>query len=346
MGFDLSKLGVVKNVPKVNFTEYSGVLSAPPKWGKTTMASMYPNAIMLAFEKGYKAQSINVRDINEWQDFVDFVDLLEENRKEIGDSIQTIIIDTVNEAYPMAEPYMCRVEGRKDQKKYNDKRDVPFGQGWALHDQYFRDQINRIYALGFEITYITHSQVKTIRPKNAEEYDVYKTSMPDRLEAIIFPECDYILYGERVQVDDGNGNKVLKRRLTTKGTDELEAGNRVYLEDDIIFDTEEEAMEKFQQQFRESIEKNLRKSGNTVDIDVLAEQQKQERIEKVDSYVEKKQTNNVDKNNELIEHIKANVSNLDVTKMQIIMKEYGFKDFTEPSTIQTEALIKIKELIK
>lgn len=52
MGFDLSKLGVIKNIPRVNFTEYSGILSAPPKWGKTTMASMYPNAILLAFEKG------------------------------------------------------------------------------------------------------------------------------------------------------------------------------------------------------------------------------------------------------------------------------------------------------
>ena len=32
--FDLKLLGVEENVPKVNFTEYTGMLQAPPKWGR------------------------------------------------------------------------------------------------------------------------------------------------------------------------------------------------------------------------------------------------------------------------------------------------------------------------
>lgn len=344
MSFDLSKLGVTTNVPKVNFTEYSGIVSAPPKFGKTTMASMYPNAILLAFEKGYKAQAVNVRDINDWNDFVEFIDLLEDNRKEIGNSIQTIIIDTVNEAYLMAEPYMCKRESVKDGKKYKDKKDVPFGQGWNLHDAYFREQIRRIYDLGFSITYITHSQVKTIRPKDGEEYDVYKTTMSDRLEAIVFPECDYILYGERVKVDDGSGNKIMKRQFTTRGTDDLDAGNRVYLEEDIIFDTEEEAMEKFQRLFRESIEKNLSKAGINKSISELSKEQIKQKEEQVNKVIDEKKftTENV----KLIEQIKNNIANLDAAKMQEIMATYGIKDFQEPSKIKTEALEKIVALIK
>lgn len=33
MAFDLSLLGVEENIPKVCFTEYSGLLQASPKWG-------------------------------------------------------------------------------------------------------------------------------------------------------------------------------------------------------------------------------------------------------------------------------------------------------------------------
>lgn len=348
MTFDLSKLGVTKNVPKVNFTEYSGILSAPPKWGKTTMASMYPNAILLAFEKGYKAQAVNVKDINDWQDFVDFIDSLEDYREEIGDSIQTIIIDTVNEAYPMAEPYMCKKESIKDGKKYKDKRDIPYGQGWNLHDQYFRDQINRIYKLGFEITYITHSQIKTIKPKDGEEYDVYKTSMPDRLEAIIFPECDYILYGGRIKVDDGNGNKIVKRVMTTRGTDELEAGNRVYLSEDIIFDTEEEAMEKFQKLFRESVENNLKKAGINKDINELAEQQKVEKQQQIKKHIEEKNAINVEKNEELINEIAIKVQSATPEakkEMKDIMKKYEINNFKDVENIQTKALEEIMKAL-
>ncbi len=348
MSFDLGKLGVKKNIPKVNFTEYSGILSAPPKWGKTTMASMYPNAILLAFEKGYKAQSVNVKDINEWEDFVEFVDLLEDHREEIADNIQTIIIDTVNEAYLMAEPYMCKKESIKDGKKYRNKKDIPYGQGWNLHDSYFREQISRIYALGFEITYITHSQVKTFRPKDGEEYDVYKTSMPDRLENIIFPECDYILYGQRIKIDDGNGNKVIKRMMTTRGTDDLEAGNRVYLSEDIIFDTEEEAMAKFQKLFRESIENNLHKAGIIGDIDQIAKQQKQEKQQQINEYLEEKNAIDVEKNEELIKQIAVKVQStteVGKQKMKEIMKKNDITSFKDTEVIKTSALEEIVSVL-
>lgn len=31
--FDLSILGITKNIPKVNFVDYTGVFVAPPKFG-------------------------------------------------------------------------------------------------------------------------------------------------------------------------------------------------------------------------------------------------------------------------------------------------------------------------
>lgn len=348
MSFDLSKLGVRRNVPRVNFTEYSGVLSAPPKFGKTTMASMYPNAVLLGFEKGYKAQDVNVRDINVWEDFIDFVDLLEEHIEAIGDSIQTIVIDTVDVAYPMVIPYMCKIEGRRDGTIYHEKEDMPYGRGWALHDAYFRRQTSRIYNLGLSILYITHSKIKTIRPKHAEDYDIFASSMPQRLEDMIFPECDYILYGERVKISGEGDDAVVKRKITTRGTDELEAGSRVYMDEDIIFDTEEEAMDEFQKAFRASIIENIKRSngGEDIDVEALSEQQNKERREQVASHINRLESIDVEENKKIIKHIKDNLQKMDAGEMRVIMVEYGIEDFSKPEKIETEALEKIAALIK
>ena len=42
MGFDLSKLGVKTNVPKVDFREYSGLFQSVTKFGKTQFAALMP----------------------------------------------------------------------------------------------------------------------------------------------------------------------------------------------------------------------------------------------------------------------------------------------------------------
>ena len=347
MSFDLGKLGVKRNVPRVNFTEYSGIISAPAKFGKTTLASMYPKSILLAFEKGYKAQSVNVKDINEWDDFVEFIDLLEEHRDEIGDSIQTITIDTVNMAYAMAEPYMLRKESIKDGKRYTKKEDIPYGQGWGRHDKYFEEQIQRIYSLGFQPTYITHMEIKTVRPKDGEEYDVYKTTMPDRLANIIFPECDYIIYGDRITLKDENGEPVTKRRITTRGNEVIQAGNRVYLEEDIIFDNEKEAMDKFQKLFTESIKRNLANAGVNKDFEELKAEQAEERKAEVETTI--KNISSTEVNKELFEAFNEKFKTAatdDKAKAMAFMKENEInvdklKDYESMDTEQFKELVEL-----
>lgn len=285
MGFDLSLLGVQKNIPKVNFKEYTGIFSAPEKFGKTTFAALYPNSIIVAAEVGYKAQVVNYRNVEKWTDFIEFVNLLAKNRKEIGNSVQTIIIDTAEKLYAMVTPYIVKKASIEDQKVYKDLKDIPYGQGFGMVDREFEKQINRIISMGFTLLYLTHTMVKTIKPKNGEPYDVYKSTMPDRCASIIYPACDYIIYGERRKVETEDG-EVLKRVITTRGSDDLIAGNRVYFDDDIIFDTEEEAMEKFQIYFQEGIKRNLEKAGIKTSIEELAKQQEKERQKAIEQYME------------------------------------------------------------
>lgn len=283
MAFDMSKIGVKKNIPSVNFKDYSGVFQAEPKFGKTTMASKFPNSIIIPFEKGVKGAVANVvENINTWEDFIGFVDSLVENREEIGNDISTIVFDTVNSAYEIITPYVLKYCGRVDGTVYKTIADTMGGKSnfWVERDKLFKLQLDRILGLGFSILFLTHLQVKTIKPKKAEPYDVYKSTMPDRLEALIYPLVDFIITGERRTITDESGNTIRKRVLITKGNDVSVAGNRVVIDEDIEFDTEDEAMEKYQEAFKKSVEKKLRDAGIKDDIETLSKKQEAEKLEK------------------------------------------------------------------
>lgn len=345
MAFDLSKLGVKKNIPKVNFMDYTGIFEAPEKFGKTAFASLYPNSILVASETGYMAQVMNVKDVHEWQDFVDFLDELEANREEIGSDVLTIIIDTVDELYPMALPYALAKEGLRDKATYSRVKDVPFGQGWNIHDEEFKKQIKRIHAMKFTLLYLTHSKVKQIKPKNGEPYDVYVSTMSDRCAQIVYPACDYIIHGERRKVEITKGKHEMRRVLTVKGNDEVVAGNRVYFDEDIIFDTEEEAMEKFQEKFKDGITRNLQKAGIKTDFDSLAEQQAKEKQAEIKKFVDDKKASTKTPE-QLHEEIKNIVSVLPKTKLtkgqkiiQDILGTVQFEKFTNETDVSNLTLV-------
>jgi len=280
MGFDLSILGVQENVPKVAFTEYSGLLAGVPKIGKTTIASLYDNCILLACEVGYKAKKLNYKDIKSWEDFKEFASLLEENREEIGEDVKTIAIDTVDRLYPYAQEYTVRKYNRRknsDMPRAEAIGDIPHGKGWADADKEFLSEIARILNLGFTFLFLTHNKIKTVTPKNGIPYDLYYPTMPERCSAIIYPLVDFIINIQRTAVME-NGEMVNKRELLLRGNEMANGGSRVgEINDRIIFDTEEEAVNKFKESFKKAILKEITKNGVDVDVNELEQQQKVEK---------------------------------------------------------------------
>lgn len=280
MSFDLSVLGVKENIPKVAFTEYSGLLAGVPKIGKTTLASLYDNCILLACEIGYKAKKINVRDIKNWEDLKDFTSLLEENREEIGDDIQTIVIDTVDRLYPYAQDYVVKKYNRRkspDLPRAENIGDIPHGKGWSDGDKEFLCEISKILNLGFTFLFLTHNKIKTIAPKNGIPYDVYYPTMPERCSAVIYPLVDFILNMQRTAVLE-EGEMINKRELILRGNEMANGGSRVGdINARIIFDTEEEAIAKFKESFKKAIEKEIHKSDDSIDVSKLEAQQKVEK---------------------------------------------------------------------
>ncbi len=304
MSFDLSLLGVEMNIPKVNFTEYSGIFVAPPKFGKTTTASKFDGAVIVPFESGVKGAVVNVaKEVTDWQSFIGFVDKLEEYCEQIGNSVQSIVFDTVNKAYEKCEKYTLRKLSLADKKRYTQMGDVPHGKAYQVKDSFFVEQIDRILALGFNILFISHLKVKTVRPKGEEPYDVYSSTMPERLEGIINPLVDFIMTGEK-RVIDG----VEKRVLITKGNAMADAGGRIAIDEDIIFDTEDEAIAKYQELFKQSVQKKLDEHGITRNLDELAKEQAETKLKEAIEHVKEKKSSK--SSEDLIESIGESIKKM------------------------------------
>lgn len=287
MSFDLSILGVKENIPRVNFMEYTGLLQAPPKWGKTTIASLYPKCILVAVEFGYKAKNLNYIDILKWTDFRNFIDSIEKNRRAMGDSVQTIAIDTVDKLYPGCQEYIVDEYNRNPKTKHKVKRigNIPHGQGWAMADDEFSKQINRIFDMQLTVLFLTHNKIKTITPEDGDPFDIYVPTMPQRCADIVFPLVDFIINGEKTS-ETIDGKKVTRRLMRLQGNSMSDSGSRIGSMDVVIkFDTEEEALQKFREAFRGGIEDNIRRSGITRSMDDIEKEQTKEREEKLDKYL-------------------------------------------------------------
>lgn len=280
-------IGVEQSIPKVNFTEHMGLLISEPKWGKTTIGSLLPRSIFFPFEKGDGSAVIpnRLKKLNCWEDFVNFINVFEMNREKFGDRIRMAVFDTANEMWSFCENYIIRRESLKSNESYKNIGDIPHGKGYTYKTNEFNKQIKRLIKLGVKPFFITHSKTKTIRPKSGDPYEISSTTMDDRLSAIIMPLVDYIISGQRKTIINPDTGESKRTRVLVNIEDGMvTAGGRNYLNVNIPFDTEQEAIEKFQEVFKEGIKKKLADRGINRDFDELAKEQEQKSLDEAIQY--------------------------------------------------------------
>ena len=78
--------------------------------GKTTFGAQFPNALILAFERGYNAlPGVIAQDITRWGELKQV--LRELKKPEVQATYKSIIIDTVDIAASLCEKYICNQLG-------------------------------------------------------------------------------------------------------------------------------------------------------------------------------------------------------------------------------------------
>lgn len=239
---------VEKNVISRDLKGKYVLLYGKPKSGKTTAACSFPDAVLLAFEKGYNAiGNAFPYDVNKWSDFKVALRDLEDQRSK--DRFKTVIIDTVSICWEMCEKFICQ------QNSVQKIGDIPWGAGYTACKKEFETSIRRITQLGYGVVLIAHSASRVEKTADGSDIEIISPDLPKRAAEVCNGIVDIIGYIGNEWV---NGER--KRWLYTRETPTLFAGSRFkYMPDKIPFGYDE-----LVNAIAEAIEMAEEKDGATV----------------------------------------------------------------------------------
>ena len=203
---------------------YSVLFYGEPKSGKTTIATKFPNHLILAFEKGYAAiPGAMAMPMNSWSDFKKVLRQLKQD--DVKAKFETIIIDTADIAYDYCEKHVCNVNGKE---KIGD---IPFGQGYTMVGKEFDECLRLIVQLNYGLVIISHAADKTFTNEQGVEYNQIVPTLGNKARLICQRMCDIIGYSRSIDTPDG-----LVTKLFMRGTPRYVAGSRFkYTPDSIDF---------------------------------------------------------------------------------------------------------------
>ncbi len=222
--------GLQPNVVNRNLLGYSFLFYGDPKTGKTTIASKFPKALLLAFEKGYMAiPGIIAQPINNWSEFKKVLKQLKEDKAK--EMFETIIIDTGDIAYDYDVKYICDNAKRPDGGYGVDSiGDIAYGKGYALAEKEFDESLRSIVQMGYGLVIISHAVDKSITDADGTEYSRIMPTMDKRAVKIVSRMTDVIGYARPITQEDGS----VSTKLFMRGNTRFMAGSRFKYTPDVI----------------------------------------------------------------------------------------------------------------
>lgn len=195
------------------------------KTGKTTTASQFPKALLLAFETGYLAiPGVMAQPINRWSEFKQVLKQLKDPA--VREQFSNVVIDTADIAYDLCEKYIC------NQQDVSAINEIPYGQGWNMATKEFDEALRAIPQMGYGLVMISHSQDKTFTDENGEEFNRIVPTLGNKPRLVVDRMSDIIGYAHPMENEDGSIHTVLFMR----GTPRFVAGSRFkYTPDSIEF---------------------------------------------------------------------------------------------------------------
>ena len=224
-----SLLDIQPHVVSRDLRGYSVLLYGEPKSGKTTTASKFPGALVLAFEKGYNAiPGIMAKPMNSWGDFRKTLSELRDEA--VKQRFQTVVIDTADIAYQYCEKYICNRESDATHS-YETISDIPFGKGFKMAQLEFDECIRKILQMDYGLVLISHAQDKSFKDEQGVEYNQIIPTLENKARLVCERTCDIIGYSRIIDTEEG-----AKTKLFLRGTPRFVAGSRfAYIEPVIDF---------------------------------------------------------------------------------------------------------------
>lgn len=202
---------------------YSVFFYGEAKSGKTTIATKFPNHLLLAFEKGYNAiPGAMAQPVNSWSEFRKVLRQLKDEK--VKARFETIIIDTADIAYDYCEKYICSNAG------VDTIGDIAYGKGYKLAAKEFDEALRLILQLNYGLVLISHAVDKTFKDQNGQEYNQIVPTLDSKPRNIVSRMADIIGYSRVVELADGT----TVPKLFMRGTPRYVAGSRFKYTPEVI----------------------------------------------------------------------------------------------------------------
>lgn len=218
-GFDL--LNLEGNVVSKDLSNYTSMLYAPSKFGKTTFAvDMFgQKGLILGWEIGWKgikgAMAIPMR---KWSDCAKLTRQLKDEK--VKEKFDVLIIDTMDIMYDCALKHILAINGVDSINK------IGFGQGYTQLDNLIKDQLLEWQRLGYSLFFISHSinreEEVVLVDGTKETIEKYIPTLNKRCFNVVNKFVDNIFFGN-ILLDE---ERKEKRVLFTRETVNYKAGTR------------------------------------------------------------------------------------------------------------------------
>lgn len=220
---DINLLELEPHVVSRSLHGYSVLLYGEPKSGKTTMATKFPNHLLLGFEKGWNAiPGAMAQPVNSWGEFKKVLRQLKDEK--VRARFETVIVDTVDIAYDYCEKYICSNNG------VDTIADIGFGKGYKMAAKEFDEALRSILQMNYGLVMISHATDKTFKDQNGQEYNQIVPTLDNKPRNVVSRMTDIIGYSRIVDLEDGG----TKPMLFMRGTPRFVAGSRFKYTPDFI----------------------------------------------------------------------------------------------------------------
>ena len=335
----------------------------------------------LVGEDGYLALDIGKEDghaaingivsekIEDWSKFVDVTDDIIENKATDYPNLKTVVIDTYDQLFDLAEREAIRLYNKKNTDK---PKAETINQSWGGFgsglDKTIELVLDRLWALkqvGVSFIVIAHTKKKDVDdPVTGEQYSVLTSNISQKYFNAIKTKLHVLglAYIDREIVKEKTGKKnlktgqdIMKGRVVAESrvisfrddTYSIDSKSRFAdIVDSIPFDADE-----FIKAIQDAILAEQAKSG--VPVEQIAEKQKKEARAAEEKFAEqsadkKAKKVDVEQNEVYVNYISENFSGLPdevKTAAKSKLNEAGFKKFTE-ADIPTKILSEIVSMMK
>lgn len=186
--------------------------------GKTTFASQIPGHYFIITEAGTHGVEIFGHQIFTWDDFLETLALIVEQRDRgwkdtEGNSVRevhTIVIDDVEHLFWSCGTYLCQTTKFIDNgvlTKYDRIEDVSWGKGFKRACEYLLKPLNKMLLKGFGIVLTGHVKTRSIKWRG-QDMTHYSIGLPPSVAQALIDACGAVGYMtiEETQIKDKDQN--------------------------------------------------------------------------------------------------------------------------------------------